>query len=314
MTSRTLKPRIRCAIYTRQSVKAEPGEDLTSCEARREHCAMFIESQKYEGWERVRQRVRQRFDDVGESGASLERPALQRLMKACVAGQADRVVVWKLDRLTRSVQDWAKLAEFFEQTGVELTLAGQALDGAGLSVTHFVQHVLASFAEYERELIGERLRDARAARRALGLRASGRVPYGYEVNPRTRQLVPHSEESKIVLRIFERAAAGEKASEIASWLNVGGHRTKGTARRPGGLWSGRTVLQLLRNPVYLGKRRADARVNRGCARGLGRSGDCRSCRACHRLTSDDALESSAAAPAVLGRPLHAARHPVLRRL
>lgn len=84
--------------------------------------------------------------------------------------QFDRVVVWKLDRLTRSVQDWTKLAEFFERTGVEITLAGQALDGAGLSVTDFVQHVLASVAEYERELIGERLRDARAARRALGLR------------------------------------------------------------------------------------------------------------------------------------------------
>lgn len=82
VTGRTLKPRIRYAIYTRQSVKAEPGEDLTSCEAQREHCAMFIESQEYEGWERLRQG----FDDVGESGASLERPALQRLMKACVAG------------------------------------------------------------------------------------------------------------------------------------------------------------------------------------------------------------------------------------
>lgn len=181
-------------------------------------------------------------------------------MKACVAGQVDRVVVWKLDRLTRSVQDWTTLAEFFEQTGVELTLAGQALDGAGLSVTHFVQHVLASFAEYERAIIGERLRDARAARRALGLRASGRVPYGYEVNPRTRQLVPHAEESVVVRQIFERAGAGMKATEIVGWLNDDGHRTKGTARKPGGLWTGRTVLQLLRNPVYLGKRRVDGEL------------------------------------------------------
>ena len=253
-TGRTLKPRIRCAIYTRQSAKAELGEDLTSCQAQRERCAMFIESQKYEGWERVRQR----FDDEGVSGATLERPALRRLMKACVTGQVDRVAVCKLDRLTRSVQDWTKLAEFFEQTGVELTLAGQALDGAGLSVTHFVQHVLASFAEYE--LIGERLRDARAARRELGLRASGRVPYGYEVNPRTRQLVPHAGESVVVRQIFERAVAGTKATEIAGWLNDNGHRTKGTARKPGGLWTGRTVLQLLRNPVYLDKRRVDGEL------------------------------------------------------
>lgn len=158
------------------------------------------------------------------------------------------------------MQDWTKLAEFFEQAGVELTLAGQALDGAGLSVTHFVQHVLASFAEYERELIGERLRDARAARRALGLRASGRVPYGYEVNPRTRQLVPHAEESKIVRQIFERAAAGKQATEIARWLNEAGHPTKGTARKAGGLWSGRTVLQLLRNPIYLGWRRVNGEL------------------------------------------------------
>lgn len=83
-TGRTLKPAIRCAIYTRQSVKAEPGEDLTSCEAQREHCGMFIESQKYEGWERVRQR----FDDVGESGATLERPALRRLRRRASRGRS----------------------------------------------------------------------------------------------------------------------------------------------------------------------------------------------------------------------------------
>lgn len=250
MSGRVLKPRIRCAVYTRQSVRREPGEDLSSCDAQREHCAMFIESQKFEGWELLRAR----FDDLGQSGATLERPALQRLLQACVDGQIDRVVVWKLDRLTRKLEDWARLAEFFEQVGVELTLAGQALDGAGLSVTHFVQHVLASFAEYERELIGERLRDARAGRRALGLRASGRVPFGYGVDGATRQLVPDVAESAVVREMFERAARGSSAAEIARWLNDVGHTTRGTSSRAGGQWSGRTVLQLLRNPVYLGKR------------------------------------------------------------
>lgn len=251
MSGRVLKPRIRCAVYTRQSVRREPGEDLSSCDAQREHCAMFIESQKFEGWELLRAR----FDDLGQSGATLERPALQRLLRACVDGQIDRLVVWKLDRLTRKLEDWARLAEFFEQVGVEITLAGQALEGAGLSVTHFVQHVLASFAEYERELIGERLRDARAGRRALGLRASGRVPFGYEVDEATRQLVPDAAESVVVREMFERAAHGSSATEIARWLNDAGHTTRGTSRRAGGPWSGRTVLQLLRNPVYLGKRR-----------------------------------------------------------
>jgi site-specific DNA recombinase len=243
-------------VYTRQSVQREPGEDLSSCAVQREHCGMFIASQKYEGWELLRTR----FDDVGQSGATLERPALQRLLRACIDGQVDRVVVWKLDRLTRKLEDWARLAEFFEQTGVELTLAGQALDGAGLSVTHFVQHVLASFAEYERELIGERLRDARAGRRALGLRASGRVPFGYGVDGSTRQLVPDAEESAVVREIFERAARGESAAAIARWLNEAGRMTRGTKHRAGGRWSGRTVLQLLRNPVYLGKRRVEGEL------------------------------------------------------
>jgi len=214
---------------------------------------MFIESQKFEGWELLPVR----FDDLGQSGVTLERPGLQRMLRACVDGQIDRVVVWKLDRLTRKLEDWARLAEFFEQVGVELTLAGQALDGAGLSVTHFVQHVLASFAEYERELIGERLRDARAGRRALGLRASGRVLFGYGVDGATRQLVPDAAESAVVRKMFERAARGSSAAEIARWLNAAGHTTRGTNSRAGGQWSGRTVLQLLRNPVYLGKRRVD---------------------------------------------------------
>lgn len=256
MAGRALKPRIRCAAYTRQSVQREPGEDLSSCDAQREHCAMFIASQKYEGWELLRAR----FDDVGQSGATLERTALQRLLRACVDGRVDRVVVWKLDRLTRKLEDWARLTEFFEQTGIELTLAGQALDGAGFSVTHFVQHVLASFAEYERELIGERLRDARAGRRALGLRASGRVPFGYGVDGSTRQLVPDAEESEVVREIFGRAAGGASAAAIASWLNDSGHTTRGTKHRAGGQWSGRTVLQLLRNPIYLGKRRVDGEL------------------------------------------------------
>lgn len=220
------------------------------------------------------------------------------------------VVAWKLDRLTRKLEDWARLAEFFEQVGVELTLAGQALDGAGLSVTHFVQHVLASFAEYERELIGDRLRDARAGRRALGLRASGRVPFGYGVDEATRQLVPDAAESAVVREMFERAAHGSSATEIARWLNDAGHTTRGTSRRTGGPWSGRTVLQLLRNPVYLGKRRFGDQLIAAAHPAIVESklAERSDLAIGARRTSDNRprqrlLES--------GRPLYAPRHPPL---
>jgi len=241
------RPLIRCAIYTRQSVARET--ELTSCEVQRELCEAFVGSMQYEGWICLSER----FDDVGVSGGTLDRPALRRLVKAIAAGQVDHVVVHRFDRLTRSLRDWVVLRDLFTDSGVELTAVASGYDGSGSVLTGFINNVLAAFGEFERDLIGERLRESRAARRARGLRSSGRVPFGYRANPATRQLEVDLDEAEIVREFFGRAAAGENAEAIARWANEQGITTKANRKREGAPWSGRTILQLIRSPLYFGK-------------------------------------------------------------
>lgn len=232
----------------RQSVDREL--DYSSCEAQREACEAFVGSMKYEGWDLVDDR----FDDVGVGGGSLGRPALMRMIAAISSGQVDAVVVQRFDRLTRSVRDWARLQEFFERTGVELVVVAAGRDGMGSVMRGLMNNVLAAFGEFERELIGERLRDARAAKRARGLRSGGRVPFGYLADPATRQLVPHPTEADVVREFFRRAADGHSGAAIARWANEQGIRTKANRKSEGKRWSGQTVLKLIRNPLYLGVR------------------------------------------------------------
>ena len=243
----TERPLVRCAIYTRQSVARET--DLTSCEVQRELCEAFIGSMQYEGWTCLAAR----FDDLGVSGGTLDRPALRRLVKAIAAGHVDHVVVHRFDRLTRSLRDWIVVRELFDGAGVELTAVASGHAGQGSVLTGFINNVLASFGEFERDLFGERLRESRAARRARGLRSSGRVPFGYQANPATRQLEVHLVEAEIVREFFRRTAAGENAEAIARWANNQGITTKANGKRKGGRWSGRTVIQLIRSPLYFGK-------------------------------------------------------------
>ncbi len=243
----TERPLKRCAIYTRQSVARET--DLTSCEVQRELCEAFVGSMQYEGWICLAER----FDDIGVSGGNLDRPALRRLVKAIAAGQVDHVVVHRFDRLTRSLRDWVVLRELFDGAGVELTTVASGHDGRGSVLSGFINNVLASFGEFERDIIGDRLRESRAARRARGLRSSGRVPFGYQANPTTRQFDVHLGEAEIVREFFGRAAAGESAEAIARWANEQGIATKANRKREGTRWSGRTILQLIRSPLYFGK-------------------------------------------------------------
>lgn len=250
MPPRLDRPRVRCAVYTRQSVNREL--DYSSCDAQREACEAFVGSMQYEGWELVDCR----FDDVGVGGGSLERPALMRLVAAISSGLVDAVVVQRFDRLTRSVLDWSRLHELFERTGVELVVVAAGRDGMCSVMRGLMNNVLAAFGEFERELIGERLRDARAAKRARGLRSAGRVPFGYRSDPATRQLVPHPTEADVVREFFRRAAAGHSGAAIARWANDQGIRTKPTRNCEGKPWSGRTVLLLLRSPLNVGMRTA----------------------------------------------------------
>ena len=237
-----------CAIYTRQSVARSEGGDFTSCQAQWEACVRYIAAQKGALWIPVRGS----FDDEGFSGATLDRPGLQRMLERIRAGDVDRVVVQRFDRLTRNVRHWVELVGLFKEHGVGLSVVSGDLHEGELATSDLVLNMLASFAELEREMIGERLRDARASRRAHGLRSAGRVPFGYFVDPATRQLTPVDGEAAVVRRFFEQAASGELPAAIARWANARGHRTRGSGSKRECPWSSRAVLRVLRNPVYAG--------------------------------------------------------------
>lgn len=252
MSSRSHQQAVRCAVYTRQSVDRDLA--FSSCDAQREVCEAYVASMSSEGWSLVDAR----FDDVGESGGTLDRPAFRRLLAVIADGHVDAVVVHRLDRLTRSVIDWAHLDEALDKLGVRLVVVAGEHGAMDPVVRGLMNNILAAFGEFERALIGERLRDARAAKRARGLRSAGRVPFGYIADARTRQLIPHPTEAAVVREFFRQAALGESGATIARWANKRGIRTKATKKSRGKPWSGQTVLQLLRSPLYLGMRATDS--------------------------------------------------------
>jgi len=242
------RPVLRCAIYTRQSV-ARGEQDLTSCDVQRERCEDYVRAMQYEGWVALDER----FDDLGHSGGNLERPALRRLLSWCVHSRVDVVVVTSLDRLARKMSDWVRLNDWLKQAGVELVIL-QGVGGARGPLAELVNNVVASLAEFERDIISERLREAKGRARARGLRAAGRVPLGYRADPNTRQLVVDEAEAVLVRALFDHCAAGEPGAAIAAWANEAGHRTKVHGGKGGAKWTGRSVLQVVRNPIYLGRR------------------------------------------------------------
>jgi len=216
----------------------------------RELCEEFIAARRMEGWIALPER----FDDEGESGSTLERPALDRLLERIGEGGVDRVIIYRLDRITRSLMDWVKLAETLKRHNVNLSsIGGEGLDGADGALVQLMANMIATFAEFERGLISERLRDAKAAKRRRRLRCAGLVPYGFVATPATRQLTPVPAECEVVHQIFERAAAGSTPTEIAGWLNEQGVTTKKTGKVGGREWTARAVLRVLENRVYLGE-------------------------------------------------------------
>ncbi|MBM3812459.1 MAG: recombinase family protein [Acidimicrobiia bacterium] len=242
---------VRCAIYTRQSVSSDDG--LSSCQVQFQACESLVRSQRSVGWILLPER----FDDEGYSGATTERPALQRLLALVRARKVELVVIHRLDRLSRSVLGCATLLDEFRKFGIRLVIVSapelghHAHDG-------FLMNILASFAEFEREMIAARIAESRARLKARGQRIAGAVPFGYDADPRSKQLVPSANESAVVKWLFEQAAAGRTPAEIADDANANGWRTKErVARRSakafgGNLWTARQVIATLRNPVYLG--------------------------------------------------------------
>ncbi|MFN3671348.1 MAG: recombinase family protein [Bosea sp. (in: a-proteobacteria)] len=167
MRETSAKPQ-RCAIYTRKSTEHNLDLAFNSLDAQREACEAYIKSQAHEGWSLVPDR----FDDGGLSGASLERPALQQLLEAVRAKRIDIIVVYKVDRLTRSLADFAKLVELFDEHGVSFVSVTQSFNTT-TSMGRLTLNVLLSFAQFEREVIGERVRDKIAASKTKGLWVGG---------------------------------------------------------------------------------------------------------------------------------------------
>jgi len=177
-SSQTMR-RCRCAIYTRKSTEEGLEQGFNSLDAQREACEAYIKSQKHEGW----QVLSTRYDDGGFSGGNLERPAFRRLLEDIESGRVDTVVVYKVDRLTRSLSDFAKIVEVFDRNGVSFVSVTQQFNTT-TSMGRLTLNMLLSFAQFEREVTGERIRDKIAASKRKGLWMGGVPPLGYDVQDR----------------------------------------------------------------------------------------------------------------------------------
>jgi len=233
--------RLRCAIYTRKSSEEGLDMEFNSLDAQREACEAYIASQRSEGWAAIREP----YDDGGVSGGTLERPALQRLLADVEAGLIDVIVVYKIDRLSRSLMDFAKLVDVFDRNQVTFVSVTQSFNTT-TSMGRLTLNILLSFAQFEREVIGERIRDKVAASRKRGMWMGGYVPLGYDV--RDRKLIINEAEAATVRMIFKRFVAIGSATKLAKALVAEGVRTKS-----GRLVDKGYIYRLLNSRVYLGE-------------------------------------------------------------
>jgi len=234
---------VRCAIYTRKSVDKGLDREFTSLDAQRESCEAYVRSRKEQGWELVADR----YDDGGYSGKDTDRPAFQRLLADVAAGKIDVVVVYKVDRLSRSLLDFAHVMSAFEAASCAFVAITQNFSTAD-AMGRLTLHILMSFAEFEREMIAERTRDKIRAARRKGKWTGGTVPFGYLV--RDRRLVVDEVDAPIVRDIFDAYLTLQSALAVARVLTERGclRRTR-TGMRP---WTKIDVLRILANPVYSG--------------------------------------------------------------
>jgi site-specific DNA recombinase len=251
----------RCAIYTRKSTEHNLDLAFTSLDAQREACEAYIKSQGCEGW----RLVGDRYDDGAFSGASLERPAVQRLLADVRGRRIDIVVVYKVDRLTRSLADFAKLIELFEAHSVSFVSVTQSFNTSS-SMGRLTLNVLLSFAQFERELIGERVRDKIAASKRKGLWVGGPVPLGYAAVNKRITLVPA--EAETVRTIFARYLELGTVRALAEDLDRSGIRSKPRQLANGRLVDGGSfgvgaLAYLLKNRFYIGEVVYRGEVHRG---------------------------------------------------
>jgi DNA invertase Pin-like site-specific DNA recombinase len=242
---------VRCAIYTRKSTEEGLEQDFNSLDAQREACEAYVQSQKGLGW--VVQK--KHYDDGGISGGTLDRPALQALLLDIEQGRVDLVVVYKVDRLTRSLMDFSKIIETFDAQNISFVSVTQQFNTAN-SMGRLTLNVLLSFAQFEREVTTERIRDKIAASKKKGMWMGGPLPLGYEVND--RKLIANETEAMTVRQIFrlytKLGAVRELKEELDRRSIVTKYRIQKNGKQTGGkLFSRGNLYQLLSNPIYIGR-------------------------------------------------------------
>jgi site-specific DNA recombinase len=250
MKDQTTRRSLRGAIYTRVSTEQGLEQDFNSLDAQREACQAYIKSQTHEGW----RLVRDRYDDGGFSGGSMDRPALQKLLVDVQARRIDVIVVYKVDRLTRSLADFAKLVETFDAHGVSFVSVTQSFHTT-TSMGRLTLNVLLSFAQFEREVTGERIRDKIAASKKKGMWMGGVVPLGYRVEDRALHIV--EEHAEIVRSLFRRYLEAGSVVRLKQRLDAEGFRLPvridgGGRSTGGGFLSRGHIYKILSNPIYVG--------------------------------------------------------------
>lgn len=252
IAERTTPRMLRCAIYTRKSTEKGLEQEFNSLDAQREACEAYILSQKHAGWVALSEP----YDDGGFSGGNMERPAMQKLISDIERGKIDSVVVYKIDRISRSLLDFAKLMELFERHNVSFTSITQQFS-TDTAMGRLTLNILLSFAAFEREIAAERVKDKVTASRKKGKYCGGRPPFGYDVDYTHKRLVVNPEEAKTVQWMFKRYTEIGSCLDIARELDAKGITTKtwitkkGTVH-DGGKWSSYFVYRALNSPTYLG--------------------------------------------------------------
>jgi len=260
------KPVMRCAIYTRKSSEEGLEQSFNSLDAQREAGEAFILSQRHEGW----RTVCARYDDGGYSGGTMERPALKRLLEDVQAKKVNVVVVYKVDRLTRSLSDFAKIVEALDARGVSFVSVTPQFNTT-TSMGRLTLNILLSFAQFEREVTGERIRDKIAASKKKGMWMGGPVPLGYDLQ--ARKLIPHPTEAALVRNIFVLYLKLGCVQKLMAHLNRENVKTKTWVTkkgiRVGGVCFARGHLYyLLRNRLYVGEIRHRERWYPGAHPGI----------------------------------------------
>ncbi len=257
------QPTTRCAVYTRKSTEEGLEQEFNTLDAQRECAEAYIKSQVQEGWHYLPER----YDDGGYTGGNMDRPALKRLLADIDAGRIDAVIVYKVDRLSRSLLDFAKMLEIFDRHHVAFVSVTQQINSA-TSMGRLMLNVLLSFAQFEREIIGERTRDKIAAARKKGKWAGGHLLLGYDVDPKGLKLVVNEAEAVRVRAIFQLYLELEGLIPVVQELNRRGWTTKRWTTRKSQVRGGKpftktNLHQLLINIAYLGKVKHKTDIHEG---------------------------------------------------